>query len=276
MPLTDVQRAVLDTVRRNRSVDSHLAGGAALHLAPDTLRISNDLDLFHDSAERVRSAYDADAETLRAAGFSITEQFAAPTFIRALIRRDPRSATLMDWAFDSAWRFLPVQVDPVGGYVLHPIDLAVNKTLALVGRDEARDYVDLLYAHVHILPLGALVWAAPAKDPGFNPRSLLDLLRRRGRPRPEDITALHLTSPFDQELAKQEWLEALDAATTFVDSRPPEEAGCLYRDARTGGFVMPAPEAVVPTDVLLHRGALGGVLPVPSDLMLAPRVTDNR
>lgn len=272
MPLTDFQRAVLDTVRSNRSVDSHLAGGSALHLAPDTPRISNDIDFFHDSAERVRSAYDADASALRAAGFTITEQFAAPTFIRALVQRDAQTATLIDWAFDSAWRFLPVQLDPVGGYVLQPIDLAVNKTLALVGRDEARDWVDILYAHSHILPLGALVWAAPAKDPGFNPRSLLDLLRRRGRPQPEDVTALHLTAPFDQQQAKLSWLAALDEATVFVDARPPAEAGCLYRDARTGGFVMPSADAVVPTDVTVHRGKLGGVLPLPADLMLTPRL----
>ena len=256
-------------------MDSHLAGGAALHLAPDTTRISNDLDLFHDSAERVRSAYDADVVTLRAAGFVVTEQFGAPTFIRAVLRRADNDATLIDWAYDSAWRFLPVQVDPVGGYVLHPIDLAVNKTLALVGRDEARDYVDLLYAHAHILPLGALVWAAPAKDPGFNPRSLLDLLRRRGRPRPEDVTALHLVAPFDLQLAKRQWRDAIDEATAFVDARPPEEAGCLYRDALTGRFMMPTPESVVGRDLVLHAGAMGGVLPVPPELMLTPRESDG-
>jgi len=56
MPLTDFQRSVLALLARTRSPDSHLAGGAALHFAPNSLRYSNDLDFFHDSAERVARA----------------------------------------------------------------------------------------------------------------------------------------------------------------------------------------------------------------------------
>ena len=42
------------------------------------------------------------------------------------------------------------------GYMLHPIDLAVNKLLALVGRDEPRDFLDTLYVHHTVLALGLL------------------------------------------------------------------------------------------------------------------------
>ncbi len=51
------------------------------------------------------------------------------------------------------------------GFQLHPIDLAINKVLALVGRDEARDFLDVVVVDATVLSLGALVWAAAAKDP---------------------------------------------------------------------------------------------------------------
>jgi hypothetical protein len=263
----------MDVIRVNRSIDSHLAGASALHLDDATGRISNDLDFFHDSPQRVRSAYEADRSSLIAAGYDVDEQIAASTFIRAVVGKSGAS-TLIDWAFDSAWRFLPVLSDPLGGYVLHPVDLAINKTLALVGRDEARDYVDLLYAHRRILPLGALIWAAPAKDPGFNPMSLLELLRRRGRPRPEAIAELRLTSPFDFERAKTTWMHALDEAAQFIVSRPGDEVGHLYLDTEAKQFVMPAPGALPPA-VRLHGGGPGGVLPVAADASLLPDVGER-
>lgn len=47
-------------------------------------------------------------------------------------------ATKVEWARDSAWRFMPTVRDERVGWVLHPVDLAVNKIIALAGRDEAR------------------------------------------------------------------------------------------------------------------------------------------
>jgi predicted nucleotidyltransferase component of viral defense system len=50
MPLTVFQRAVLRLLAQNRRPDSYLAGGAALHFAPNSQRFSNDLDF--DLAEQ--------------------------------------------------------------------------------------------------------------------------------------------------------------------------------------------------------------------------------
>jgi hypothetical protein len=55
---------------------------------------------------------------------------------------------------------MPLVRDPLGGLLLHPIDLAVNKVLALAGRDEPRDFVDILFVHKTVLQLGGLNWAA--------------------------------------------------------------------------------------------------------------------
>jgi len=141
--------------------------------------------------------------------------------------------------------------------VLHPVDLAVNKVLVLSGRDEARDVLDILHLHRSVLPLGALCWAACGKDPGFTPLSLLELLKRRGRIRAEDLKRLDLTAPIDLHDLKQEWLQALESVDPFVAERPPGELGCLYYSASLSAFVDPREIA----DSVPHFGRPGGVLP---------------
>ena len=261
MPLTEFQREILAALASTRSPESYLAGGAALHLAPNSTRYSEDLDFFHDSSERVARAFAEDSMLLESVGCSLDVQISQPGFIRVTVRRDDESCRI-DWAHESAWRFMPPVRDPLGGYLLHEVDLAINKTLALAGRDEPRDFIDILFVHDNVLPLAGLVWAAVAKDPGFNPRSLLELLKRRGRHRPEEIDRLWLTAPFDPEDSKAQWLEALEAAEAFARSRPADESGCLYYSARVDGFVIPGhAESLKEQGIALHFGTPGGVLP---------------
>jgi hypothetical protein len=42
----------------------------------------------------------------------------------------------------------------VAGFQLHPIDLAINKLLALAGRNEPRDFLDIMEVHRQVLALG--------------------------------------------------------------------------------------------------------------------------
>ena len=202
MPLTELQEATARLLSANRSESSHLAGGAALHLQPNSKRYSNDL-----------------------------------------------------------WRFLPPIKSEVVGYQLHPIDLAINKLLALAGRDEARDFLDILMIDREVLPLGALCWAAVGKDPGFSPRSLLELLKRRGKYRPEDFERLRLSKPVDLQALKQQWLEALQDAESFIDAQDPTEIGCLFYDTATEAFVAPTSKDRTGGTVVPHFGRPGGVLP---------------
>lgn len=261
MPLTPLQKEILALLAETRTPDSYLAGGAALHFSPNSLRYSNDLDFFHDSTERVATAFADDSRLLDEAGLTVRVELSQPGFIRATVAREAES-TRIDWAHDSAWRFMPPVRDELGGYVLHDIDLAINKTLALAGRDEPRDFVDILYVHEHILPLPALVWAAVGKDPGFSPLSLLELLKRRGRVRPEEIARLDLAKPFDLTAAKDSWNTALDETDDFARSRPSDEAGCLYYSSRRQTFVVPgADKSLEDREVVLHWGRPGGVIP---------------
>lgn len=252
MPLTPYQAEVARILAQGRSSDSYLAGGAALHLLPNSLRYSNDLDYFNDT-------FAGDKAALERAGHELQVLLDKVGFVRAVVSRSTER-TKVEWVHDTAWRFLPVVHREDVGYLLHPIDLAVNKVLALVGREEPRDYLDVIYSHQHILPLGPLVWAAAGKDPGFSPPMLIELLRRKGRYRPEDFRALRLVHQPNLIQLKSLWLEALDVAESYVAFLPAEELGCLYFDACERRFV--ARGANASPDVVPHFGRPGGVVPL--------------
>lgn len=261
VPLTGLQQRILALLAHGGRSDGYLAGGAALHLASTSSRFSDDIDFFHDSLEAVAASFERHRATLETAGYHVEIIVSQPGLIRARVSADDQ-ATLVDWAHDSAWRFMPLVQDEMGGRVLHEVDLGINKVLALAGRDEARDFVDILYAHEHIMPLGAMVWAAPSKDPGFSPASLLDQLKRRGRHRPEEIARLGLAEPFELPEAKSAWRAALTSAADFIRERPHEEAGCLYYSPNRGRFVTPAPGIPLRDQGLVtHFGQPGGILP---------------
>ncbi len=256
MPLTEYQAGLARLLSRNRTFDSYLAGGAAILIEPNTTRYSRDLDYFHDSEARVAEAFAADRSLLETGGYAVAVDMNQPGYIRAVVRKGAQ-ATKVEWARDSAWRFMPTVRDERVGFLLHPVDLAVNKVLALAGRDEPRDVLDALHLHRHVLGLGPLCWAACGKDPGFTPLSLLELLRRRGRVRPEDIARLDLAAPIDLQELKRGWLDALDSVEPFVAFRLADEIGCLYYSAASGAFVDPRNAA----DAVPHFGRPGGVLP---------------
>lgn len=257
MPLTPLQQNLVEILAVNRDTSSYLAGGAAQHVAPNTQRFSYDLDYFHDSAERVATAFEADSHTINEAGLTLSIEISQPGFIKAIVNEGSES-TVVEWSHDTAWRFFPTVADPTVGYRLHHVDLAVNKVLALVGRNEPRDFVDALTAHSETLNLGALVWAAAGKDPGYTPLGLLDRLRRKRSPRTEELERLHLTAPIDPVELKEQWLEALDDAQRFVSSRPANEIGCLYWDTESNRATS---EDVEEPHVIPHYGQTFGILP---------------
>ena len=133
MPLTRFQKKILALLTGQRSEKSHLAGATGLGLSKKSKRFSHDLDYFHDTEASVAEAFGKDRATLEAAGLSVELLLSQPGFVRAVVS-DADTSVRVDWAHDSSWRFMPpVEVDEVG-YVLHPVDLAINKVLALAGR----------------------------------------------------------------------------------------------------------------------------------------------
>jgi hypothetical protein len=161
MALTPLQRDVSRLLAESRkaSGESYVAGGAALNELLAAPRLSRDLDLFHDTEEALAATWEADRRRLESAGHAVRVLRERPTFVEAEVGRGGESV-ILQWAQDSAYRFFPLVESEVFGLTLHPFDLATNKVLALVGRVEARDWVDVIHCGERIQPLGYLAWAA--------------------------------------------------------------------------------------------------------------------
>jgi hypothetical protein len=260
MPLTAFQSATLRLLAAGRSPESFLAGGTVLNAGAASPRYSKDLDIFHDVETSVVTSAEADAATLRQAGYAVEWLLRQPLFQRAEVDRGGHRL-LIEWVFDSAFRFFPVERDELSGWRLHLHDAATNKLLALMGRGEPRDYLDVLFFHQHHLSLGALCWAAAGKDPGVNPFMILQECQRTTHFRPEQFRDLQLSVPLDLAQWKQAWIQATRAAESLLPRLPAEEVGCLYLDA-TGRPVTPDPATAEFAALRRHYGSVRGAWPV--------------
>jgi len=170
----------------------------------------------------------------------------------------------IDWAVGAAWRFFPPVADPLMGWRLHDVDLACNKALALGGRSETRDLIDIL-AWDRRFGLASIVWAACGKDPGFNPLSLLEQMRRSARIDPGQLQMLKARQ-IDPQAAKQQWLAAASAAeeavTALADAMPTLETGVAFID---GSGSMRWPDLWRPLaeqGLGVHAPSVGGCVPL--------------
>ena len=131
MPLSKIQTDILRLLAAHRDPESYVAG--ATRLNRNAPRISSDIDVFHDREERVAAAALDDTQTLAAAGYDIAWLRQLPLMYTAEGTRGDAS-TLLEWVVDSDYRFFPTQPDETFGYVLHSIDIAMNKVMAAAGR----------------------------------------------------------------------------------------------------------------------------------------------
>ena len=251
--------ALLSRIAANRNPESYVAGATVLHLAPDTPRYSEDIDLFHDLEDSVAQSAETDAATLRAAGYELSWLLRTPSFHRAVVSTADEQLKI-EWAHDSAYRFFPVQRDDRCGYRLHDADAATNKVLALAGRCEVRDFVDVLHLHATYLSLGALAWAACGKDPGYTPQFLLDYASRHVAYTQADLDRLNLREPLAIGVLKQRWLAALEDARATVAALPAAEVGSLYLGP-DGQPQTPTATSPQPHQLTRHVGCVRGAWP---------------
>jgi hypothetical protein len=259
MPLTDLQARILRVLATGRSPESYLAGATVLHRSDDSPRFSQDLDFFHDVADSVAQCAEADATTLLAAGIDFEWILRTPTFFRAVVSVGGERLKL-EWAQDSVFRFFPVQADEFCGYRLHDADAAVNKILALAGREEVRDFVDILHLHRTYLAVGTLAWAACGKDPGYSPAFLLDHAGRHVRYSQDDLDRLQLREPLGVADLKRQWLTAVEQAQALIELLPESDLGCLYLTSE-GVAVTPDPAGSGFRDLGRHFGSVRGAWP---------------
>ena len=237
MPLSKIQSEILRLLSSNRNPESYVAGSTPLNR--NTLRYSGDIDIFHDREERVAESALGDAKVLEEAGYSVTWLRRLPSIYSAQIGKNDE-ITRLEWVVDSDYRFFPAIHDEVSGYVLHPVDLALNKAIAAAGRREVRDLVDLVTYHEAVLPLGAMVWAAVDKSPGFTPEGLLAEIRRNAHYPASDWKALAAEKPISPANILSRLNEAIEQAENFVARMPTEKAGLLFLE--NGLPVQPDPD----------------------------------
>lgn len=265
MALTSYQLSILRLLAgaRKRRGERYVAGGAALNALLKAPRLSRDLDIFHDSDQALVESWDEDRRVLAAGGHTLAVVREAPAFIEALVTRGSER-TAVQWARDSAFRFFPLIEDETFGMVLHPVDLATNKVLAMAGRLEVRDWIDVITCDEKLQPFGYLVWAACGKDPGYNPRSLLAIAQRQRYSRAEIETLdFHDVRPDASQLGER-WHDMVAEAGRIVDELPAEEVGtCVFDE--TGDLCALGTEALRAhlreQRVHFHAGSIGGVWP---------------
>jgi len=259
MPLGDFEKSILRLLAVNRHPESYIAGATVFLRREDSVRQSQDIDVFHDTAQSLQQAARRDAAVLEQNAYTLEWADQQEMFRRAVVSKAERS-TKMEWAYDSAFRFFPVQADADLGFVLHPLDGATNKLLALAGRGELRDYLDVLFLHRKVLSLGALAWAACGKDSGFTPQFLIEEAQRLAHYPASRLLTLLLREPVDPVECKRQWLRALAEAKALFNQLPPEEVGCLYLIGKDQA-VTPDPSAPGFAQLRRHYGSVRGAWP---------------
>jgi hypothetical protein len=266
MALTQYQRELCRVIAQNRidSGESYIAGGAALNTLIDSRRLSRDIDLFCDTSAAVAASWKADRGLLEARGYNVLVLREREGFVEAMVAKD-NSEVLVQWAADSAFRFFPLVTHVDFGLTLHPFDLATNKVLALVGRLEARDWVDLIRCHEKIQPLGYLAWAASGKDPGFSPAAILEQAGRSARYSETEIASLSFsTEPPSAHDLSQAWHAMLAEARILIAALPPRQTGtCVLDDSGDlfTGDIDQLRVAIADQALGFHRGRIRGAMP---------------
>jgi hypothetical protein len=226
-------------------------------------RISRDIDLFHDTREALASSWTADRVALFAAGYVADAINERPGFVQAVVRRDADSV-LLEWTHDSAYRFFPLVEHPELGVTLHPFDLATNKVLALVGRVEPRDWVDVIHCNDAVQPLGLLAWAACAKDLGFSPAAIVEHASRTARYSADELLGLDFEGTAPDVLAlSTRWRAIVQAARESLNVLPSDQVGSCVM---AGGGLFRGDAAALRVAlasgvITFRRGSIRGAFP---------------
>ncbi|MEN8254073.1 MAG: nucleotidyl transferase AbiEii/AbiGii toxin family protein [Verrucomicrobiota bacterium] len=259
MALTTFQRSICRILAPSRKErESYVAGGLALNVLLDAPRLSEDIDLFHDTMEALAFTVGEDCRLLEAAGHAVEFVREAPAFAEANIGKDGESTTIQ-WVHDSAFRFFPLEENRELGVTMHSFDLATNKVMAMVGRVKPRDWIDVMSCCEKLQPLGFLVWAACGKDPGFNPVSLLQFIKRSTRYTQPELDELDFDgeTPDAAELGAC-WHGHVWDAERIVERLPAEHVGECVLSAE-GGLCQALPDDV--SELRFHKGRIGGAMP---------------
>ncbi|MEM3442251.1 MAG: nucleotidyl transferase AbiEii/AbiGii toxin family protein [Candidatus Bathyarchaeia archaeon] len=168
MKLTALQKKTLKIFSRvNKRGDFYFTGGTALAVCYLHHRESDDLDFFTaDPASLDPAARDFE-NTLRSAGLNVQVERRQATFVRLLIEQELK----VDLALDTPFRLKPTAQLSINGikmFVDDLEDIAANKMLALFGRAEPRDFIDVYFLSKEYFDFIEMTQMAAKKDTGFD------------------------------------------------------------------------------------------------------------
>jgi hypothetical protein len=150
-----------------------LAGGGALISQGLVDRLTRDLDYFGAPGFALGDFAPQIIGALVEGGLEVEVKRHAATFYRLAVKSID-DETELDLAIDA--RLYPL-VEGSVGRVLSSIELATDKVLAIFGRAEPRDFVDLATMAV-MFDLSELFDLARQKDPGFTPDAFAAMSHR--------------------------------------------------------------------------------------------------
>ena len=267
MPLTDFQRTVCRILAAERVArgERYVRGGAALNKLLKSSRLSHDVDLFHDTREAVLASWVSDRKELEKKGHKVRPLREFESFVEAEVTRGAEGV-ILQWVQDSAFRFFPLIEHPDFGLALHPFDLATNKTLALVGRVEVRDWVDIIHCHSRLQPFGCLVWSTCGKDPGLSPVFILEQASRSTHYSREEYQTLAFDGDApNAEALSHTWRSMLSEAAEMISLLPEDLIGhCIMtpdRDLFTGS-VKELTDSLQANTIHFHPGCIRGAWPM--------------
>lgn len=261
-PLSKIQSGILCLLAAHRDPESYVAGSTPLN--KNAPRYSGDIDIFHDREERVARAVEEDSVVLQANGYAL-QWLRRETTMYSVLASKEDGTTKLEWVVDSDFRFFPTVRDDVFGYVLHPVDLAMNKVMAASGRREPRDVVDLITINDRILPIGAVILAAVEKSPGFTPEGLINEIRRLASYTKSDFRRVHSDPPVDAVATMKRLRQVLYEADAFVTRMPTDKIGLLF--LKDGKVVQPDPDRL--GDYQTHAGQRRGQWPSSPEIATA-------
>lgn len=266
MSLTDFQRNVCRLLAANRIAkgECYVAGGAALNELILSPRLSHDVDVFHDTRDAVTSSWNRDRSALESKGYTVEILRELPTFIEASISQ-PGNNVILQWVQDSAFRFFPLVEHPDFGLALHPFDLATNKVLALVGRAEVRDWVDIIHCHNALQPFGYLVWATCGKDPGLNPEFILEQASRSAHYSKAELETLAYEGDAPDPIQLNAvWRDMLSKAKAIFEALPEDQLGSCVTNTNGNlfrGSDSALQQAINDQKICFHQGTICGAWP---------------
>jgi hypothetical protein len=176
--LSDLQRRIATILADLPEASGFvMAGGGAIIVRGAVDRLTRDLDYFTIDPAEVDQLLPVLEKALGDAGLQVSREQAAPGFARLLVIAGGAEQTRVDLGTDA--RLLPPERSEYGN-ILSAEELAVDKVLAIFGRAEARDFIDLA-AFEPAWGLQHLCTLAAEKDLGFQPGLFRQMLRRFDR-----------------------------------------------------------------------------------------------